>query len=699
MAEVSRKESAAKRDIAEDYPPIANVRRRGRCRKSLRLFCETYNPVTFSMPWCEDHLKAIARIEEAVRHGALYAFAFPRGSGKSVICRMAALWAVSYGLSRYVFVIGANEGKAEDTLTAVKTFVRYLPDYAADFPEVSYPADKLGGLAQRAAGQLLDGEPTNIEWGRTRIMLPTVPPPSNWPKSWALRSDGKVPTSGAVVSASGLTGDGIRGSLLTLTTGESLRPDLVLLDDPQTPESAASPSQNRTRERLIAGDVLGLAGPSRNLAAVMPCTVIYPGDMVDCLLDRRRHPLWRGERAGILRSMPSNLGAWEHYREVWARCAGREPPDYAEANRYYEANRAELDAGAVASWDSRKLETEISAIQHAMHLYLRDKTAFMSEYMNDPLPMVAEAIDELKPDTVSSRLNNHDRGVVPASASRLTGFVDVQKDLLFYCVVAWDERFTGSVVDYGAWPDQRRRNYTLTDARPTLRESTGVGSLEGSVVAGLDGLTKFLLGREWATDGGGVLKLERCLVDSGWGQTADLVRQFCRKSVHAAVLLPSKGVGVSAAMVPMSDWPEKKGERRGRDWVMRPSAAGVGRLLLYDANAWKNFTHARLSQAVGEPGAMTLFGTDPEAHRLFAAHVCSEYRVRTTGRGRSVDEWKVRPHRPDNHLFDCLVGCAVAAAVVGVRWGEPMRTAQSSRPAVDFAELVRRNRAAKLNGR
>ena len=41
------------------------------------------------------------------------------------------------------------------------------------------------------------------------------------------------------------------------------------------------------------------------------------------------------------------------------------------------------------------------------------------------------------------------------------------------------------------------------------------------------------------------------------------------------------------------------------------------------------------------------------------------YRVRTHGRGRTVDEWKARPNQPDNHWFDGIVGCAVAASIQG----------------------------------
>ncbi|MEX1229450.1 MAG: terminase gpA endonuclease subunit [Planctomycetaceae bacterium] len=44
----------------------------------------------------------------------------------------------------------------------------------------------------------------------------------------------------------------------------------------------------------------------------------------------------------------------------------------------------------------------------------------------------------------------------------------------------------------------------------------------------------------------------------------------------------------------------------------------------------------------------------------------AEYKVTTQGRGRTVEEWKVRPEHPDNHWLDCLVGCAVGALMLGV---------------------------------
>ena len=89
------------------------------------------------------------------------------------------------------------------------------------------------------------------------------------------------------------------------------------------------------------------------------------------------------------------------------------------------------------------------------------------------------------------------------------------------------------------------------------------------------------------------------------------------------------------------------------------------RHVVFDTNYWKSFIYARLAVAMGDRGGLTLFGSRPEQHRLFAEHLTAEYRVKTEGRGRVVDEWKQRPNRGDNHWFDCLVGCAVASSMEG----------------------------------
>src|SRR5690606_17600707 len=89
------------------------------------------------------------------------------------------------------------------------------------------------------------------------------------------------------------------------------------------------------------------------------------------------------------------------------------------------------------------------------------------------------------------------------------------------------------------------------------------------------------------------------------------------------------------------------------------------RHVLFDTNFWKSFVQARLAVAMGDRGCLSLFGDRPEMHRLLAEHLTAEYRVKTEGRGRTVDEWKPRPDQTDNHWLDCLVGSAVAASIQG----------------------------------
>ena len=77
---------------------------------------------------------------------------------------------------------------------------------------------------------------------------------------------------------------------------------------------------------------------------------------------------------------------------------------------------------------------------------------------------------------------------------------------------------------------------------------------------------------------------------------------------------------------------------------------------------------------------------------MFAEHLSAEYRVKTEGRGRTVDEWKMRPERGDNHWFDGLVGCAVAASMQGVSLQGPEANSAPTRERVSFAELQRSRR-------
>jgi len=663
--------SRAGRDIGE-LPAVVNPERKARAASDFRYFCEVYFPNAFHKRWSPDHLKIIAKIEKAVRTGGLFAHAMPRGSGKTTITTVAAVWALLYGWSPFVALIAASAERARSLLENIKVWLETNPLLLEDFPEVVYPIRKLGRITNRQQGQLYHGEPTRIEWNADKIVLPTIP------GSAAI---------GGIMTTSGMKGSVFRGQNHVLANGTVLRPKLAIVDDPQTTESACSLMQCRQREHILASDILGMAGPGEKIASVVCCTVIRPGDMADNLLDRDKHPDWNGERTKLIYQFPTDDKLWTEYAELRANSL-RNDGDGSPATEFYRANRDAMDAGAVVAWPERFNSDELSAIQHAMNLKLRNEAAFWSEYQNQPLADETASREELTADEIANKVNRIERGVVPITATRLTAFIDVQGTLLYYVVCAWDDAFTGWVIDYGTYPDQQRPYFTLRDARLTLAHVTTATGLEGQIYAGLKTLTHNLLDRPWVTAGGGAMRIERCLIDANWGESSDVVYEFCRQSAHAAIVTPSHGKFVGASSRTLTDRDKKPGERHGWHWIMPFAREKRGiRHVVYDTNFWKSFIHGRLAVAMGDRGCLSLFGDKPELHQLFADHLCAEYRVKVEGRGRTVDEWKHRPAREDNHWFDGLVASAVAASMQGCNLENvaPVEKPRT-RPVVSFAQ-------------
>ncbi len=684
--------SASGRDIG-DLPAIADPVRRSKAAINFQFFCESYFPQSFHLAWSDDHRKVLRKIEQAVLHGGLFAMAMPRGSGKTTICECACIWAVLNGHREFVCLIGSDEGHAMDMLESIKTELDANELLLADYPEVCHPIQSLDGIANRCNGQLYHGDRTHIGWTAKYIVLPTLQP-----RGWSedeingslIREDGRALGGGAIIKVAGITGR-IRGMKFKRPDGKSVRPSLVVLDDPQTDESARSVSQCQQRESILAGAVLGLAGPGHKISGIMPCTVIRPGDMADRILNREHHPQWQGERTKMVYAFPTETKLWDRYAELRAEGLRNEDAG-AAATEFYRQHQESMDDGSKIAWPERFNYDELSAIQHAMNLKLQDEAAFWAEYQNEPLPEVEVDENELTADQIAAKLNGLPKCCVPLGCQHLTMFVDVQQKLLFYVVCGWGEDFSGAVLEYGAWPDPQRAYFSLRDVTKTLSTVADGTGLEGAIYAGLQALTEKQLTREWQREDGASLRIERCLIDANWGTSTDVVYQFCRQSPHAALLLPSHGRFVGASSLPFSDYKRRPGDRVGLNWRI-PVMTGkrAMRHVTYDTNFWKSFTFARLAVAMADKGSLALFGQKPEAHRLFAEHLVAEYRVRTEGRGRTVDEWKIRPSHPDNHWLDCLVGNAVAASILGVTLTEhELSTRRRRSGRIKLSELQRR---------
>lgn len=689
-AERKREARERRRDVGKIPTVTPHWRaKRNKCADSLLEFCRTFLAAKFFMPFSSDHIRIIARLECIVRDGGLLALAMPRGSGKTELCKAAALWAILYGHRKFVVVIGATAGDANRVMSDIKSQFAHNEAVHSAFPEATHCVRALGGVVHKAKVQLLNGEPSGLEWSKDGVQLAFAP---------------KAACAGAVIRTAGLTG-AIRGMSATAPDGGTIRPDLVLCDDPQDRQSATSPPQTDDRERIVRGDILGLAGPAKTIAVAMPCTVIVENDLADRFLDRERNPQWNGERTRLVEKFPTDEEQWATYfhlraEDLRAGGSGR------VATNYYVAHRTVMDAGAEIPWperfDSKKY---VSALEEAMVRRFEDPEAFAAEMQNDPVRMDAcrGETRQLHASEVAARVCHVPRGLVPRDATRLTSFIDVGGRVMWWGVCAWNERFDGWLVDYGAYPQQPRSYFTSADARPTLADRFPGLTEPQLVYQGLHALTRELLDRDFGKEGGGpAMVIGRCLIDAGW--LPDTVHQFVNESGNRrAVLLPSKGYSTAGNAKDMDEWDHRDGERRGPSWREGTPRSGRGRQLLFDPDFWKSFLADRLMTAPGGGGCLQLFGTSPGEHRLLADHITSEYATRVTVRNRTFDRWELRPGGAENHLLDVLVGCCVAASERGLAWspapggGEPPKP-KTPRSKVKLSDLYYQKHGGRPGG-
>jgi len=341
-----------------------------------------------------------------------------------------------------------------------------------------------------------------------------------------------------------------------------------------------------------------------------------------------------------------------------------------------------MDRGAQPAWEERKLPDELSAIQHAMTLYLADPAAFESEYQNTPTDPHSEIL-QMTAELWRSRVTDRVRGIVPTWAQKITAFIDCHKRVLVWSASAWGSDFTGSGLDYGTHPDQAVKLWRVQQARPTLTDIAPAGSGDSAALRlGLLTLIDRLATRVWVSEDGVEMSTTRILVDIGWDQ--DIVTSAIKESKHRSLVYPCKGAAKKADEPHIDDFRIRPGESRGPEWIRRP-AKGV----LADTWHWKAFLSRRLSAAPGDPGSFTVFGREADGsrsdHTQLIQQLSAEYCEEVRG-NRTVYEYKIKPGA-EAHYLDTTTGCAIAASVEGVSLTQSTAT---RRTPVSLAELKAR---------
>jgi hypothetical protein len=107
-----------------------------------------------------------------------------------------------------------------------------------------------------------------------------------------------------------------------------------------------------------------------------------------------------------------------------------------------------------------------------MNLKFRAEIAFYAEYQNEP--KVEDLGEEMMTaDQICEKTNGYPRCVMPLHSQHLTMFIDVHQHVLFWMLTAWEQNFTGSIIDYGTFPDQQRDYFMLRDCQRTIQQATG----------------------------------------------------------------------------------------------------------------------------------------------------------------------------------------------------------------------------------
>jgi phage terminase large subunit GpA-like protein len=319
-----------------------------------------------------------------------------------------------------------------------------------------------------------------------------------------------------------------------------------------------------------------------------------------------------------------------------------------------------MDEGAILAWPDKPVAAGyLSALQELMSAYLDDPDKFMSEHQQEPIAADAGS-RRFDPAAASRKVNGRSRCEIPPTCPFVVAYIDTHDKALYWLVTAFEQNFTPYVIDYGTWPEQPGREFTLANLQRPLSRHYPKHTTRAAVYAGMEELVSTLLARRYQK-GSHSTALDVVLADTGY--LAELWQQLKTKFDRLTL---TKGVGIKAGSRPMAEWLRRPGEVTGDHWIRSPAARREHPVTQIDTNHWKTIAMDAVAAAPGEPGALTIFGDTRTVHAQLAAHWDAELSVETEGFGRKVTEWKQKPNR-DNHWLDCTVGCFVGASILGAR--------------------------------
>jgi len=317
---------------AFDTDPAASKARRERAWNDYEFFCRTYFPhyvpTAFFSLFQQFIFKRLPEVIDGPTDGREVHQA-PRGEAKSTYeTQLGSLWCIVTGRKHMIGIIMNTEEQAAEMLESIKAELDTNPRLAMDFPEAC---------------------------GRGRVWQATTIVTAN---------NRKVRIGG--------TGKKIRG----MKHGPH-RPDLIFLDDLENDDNVRDKGQRDKVQDFVLKAVLGLAGPAGGMDVFWPGTSLH----YDAAINRvSRKPGWRRKVFKSIMQWPDRMDLWDKWEGIYTAGADDEEAKEAaeaEALAFYQANKADMDAGAVVSWP------DVRPLYRLMCMRATDHDAFNQEQQNE----------------------------------------------------------------------------------------------------------------------------------------------------------------------------------------------------------------------------------------------------------------------------------------------------------------------------
>lgn len=678
----SNRKTAARQEIGPP-PERANKRRYNKACRDFQFFCETYfrdkkDPdSTFYLKWSQDHIAVVEIIEGVVNNSLQFALAMPRGSGKTALFMAAMIWAIITGRRKFGVIVASTATKANDILKRIKRMLLKNELLFADFAPELHGIVAIDGEARKCSGQKINGQHTGIEWLADRIVFPACPGSK---------------CSSAVIAVSGIEG-AIEGMQhVTMSGDATIRPDIVLADDPQTRKSAKSPLQSSNRLEVLNAGIAGLGGPKKGVAILLAGTIMRPHDLMDQILDNERFPEWNGRIFKAIYDFPVNMKHWDRYYQIRIT----QGPD--KSLDYYKKNRKDMDEGARVYWPERfsPEKGEISGLQHFMNWFYKDRSVFWSEYQNAPQLEGANIFRMAERSDVEKKCFEYREGTPQNMARWIIAGIDVQKYIMYFTVSAVSSDFTIRKIMHGTYPDQKQFFFSQTNPPIPLYQKgeDNDEKIYNALATVVDQLAK----QRWVTENGKVMRTNLVTIDQGYKK--GLVQRIQKSSPYPGFVMPYRGHGIMARHKPFSEYDASRNKNEsGQVGIIREMCYenmkcvnGEPVILVGDANFLKTFLHERLQVENDMSGSVSFCNgpddriTSREYNMFFIDHLYAETPLQDfhleTGRKKTI--WK-NDENKQNHWLDCIAANIAAAEFLGAQLGfkkaaDPKHAGTASRP-------------------